>query len=224
MRFAARHWRTLVNIDVYHDIPCPWCRIGKANLEAALQQWRGESVTVNWRPFLLEQGVAEEGVPARDFYRAKFGPENVAPMFERVKSAGRSAGVDFNFEDAVRAPSDNAHRLVWLAPEDTKTAVLAGLHQAYFNEGKNVADLETLADIAAAAGMDRADTLRRLRSNEGVAETSTAIEDAYRMGISGVPFFVFDDRYALSGAQPPETILAAMEQTVRDRALATDLN
>ena len=213
-----------MNIDVYHDIPCPWCRIGKANLESALQQWQGEPVTVTWRPFLLEKGVAEAGIPARDFYRAKFGPENVAPMFERVKSAGRRAGVEFNFEDAVRAPSVNAHRLIWLAPEDRKTAILAGLHRAYFNEGKNVADLETLADVAAAAGMDRADTLRRLQSDEGVAETAAAIEDAYRMGIGGVPFFVFDNRFALSGAQPTETFLAAMEQTARDRAPVADLN
>jgi predicted DsbA family dithiol-disulfide isomerase len=178
-------------------------------------------VTVTWRPFLLEQGIAESGVPARDFYRAKFGPENVAPMFERVRSAGRRAGVEFNFEDAIRAPSENAHRLLWLAPPALRTDILAGLHRAYFNEGRNVADLETLADIAAAAGMDRAQTLHRLRSDEGVAETAAAIEDAYRMGISGVPFFVFDNRYALSGAQPPEVILAAMEQTARERAPAT---
>ena len=81
-----------------------------------------------------------------------------------------------------------------------------------------------MADVAAGAGMDRTDTLRRLQSNEGVAETAAAIEDAYRIGISGVPFFVFDSRYALSGAQPAETILAAMEQTVGDRTTIGDLN
>ena len=213
-----------MNIDVYHDIPCPWCRIGKTNLQAALARWDGEPVTVTWRPFLLDRGVPAGGVPTREFYRMKFGPENVAAMFERVTAAGRGAGVEFNFEDAIRAPSEDAHRLVWLAPEEVKTAVVEGLQRAYFNEGRNVADLETLADIAAAAGMDRDETLRRLRSGEGVAETAAAIEDAYRLGVSGVPFFVFDNRYALSGAQPPETILAAMHQTVQDRAGATELN
>ena len=142
-------------IDVYHDIPCPWCRIGKANLEAALRQWDGEPVTVNWRPFLLEQGVPAAGVPARDFYSVKFGPDNVAAMFERVRNAGQRAGVEFNFESAIRAPSDDAHRLIWLAPDDQKTDVLNGLHRAYFNQGRNIASVETLADVAAEAGLSR---------------------------------------------------------------------
>jgi predicted DsbA family dithiol-disulfide isomerase len=206
-----------MHIDVYHDIPCPWCRIGKANLDAALQRWEGEPVTVTWRPFLLDRDVPAGGTPTLDFYRAKFGAENVAPMFERVRQAGSRAGVEFDFENAIRAPSQDAHRLVWLAPNDRKTAVLDGLQRAYFNEGKNVADRETLADVAAASGMDRSETLSRLQSDEGVAETAQAIDQAYRLGVTGVPFFVFDDRYALSGAQPPETLLAAMRQTVRDR-------
>jgi predicted DsbA family dithiol-disulfide isomerase len=213
-----------MNIDVYHDIPCPWCRIGKANLQSALRQWDGEPVTVTRRPFLLDQGVPATGTPARDFYAMKFGAANVASMFDRVQQAGRNAGVEFNFMDAVRAPSDDAHRLVWLAPEEKKTDIVDALQRAYFNEARNVADLETLADIAAAAGMDRAETRRRLQSAEGVSETAEAIADAYRLGVTGVPFFVFDHRYALSGAQPPETILAAMRQTVQDRAPMLDLN
>lgn len=213
-----------MNIDVYHDIPCPWCRIGKANLESALAQWDGEPVTITWRPFLLDQGVPAAGVPTADFYRMKFGSENVPAMFERVQTAGRRAGVEFNFADAIRAPSEDAHRLVWLAPEDRKAAVVDGLQRAYFNEGQNVADLDILANVAAAAGMDREETLQRLRSGEGSAETNAAIENAVRLGVTGVPFFVFDNRYALSGAQPPETILAAMRQTVQDRASASELN
>lgn len=207
-----------MHIDVYHDIACPWCRIGKANLEAALAEWDGEPVTITWQPFLLEQGLPNAGTPAREHYRAKFGEENIEPMFERVRGAGRNAGVEFNFEDAIRAPSDDAHRLIWLAPDEAKKAVLDGLHRAYFNEGKNVADLETLADIAAAAGIDRAETLARLESDEGKAETAEAITGAQRLGISGVPFFVVDNHYALSGAQPPQTLLAAMRQTADDRA------
>jgi predicted DsbA family dithiol-disulfide isomerase len=209
-----------MQIDVYHDIPCPWCRIGKANLEAALKQWDGEPATIIWRPFLLDPEAPVAGVPARDFYRAKFGAENVAPMFERVRRAGERAGVDFVFERAIRASSRDAHRLIFLAPEEQKPALLAALHQAYFSDGKNIADLETLADLAASAGMHREETLARLRSDEGVAETEAAIEEAYRLGVTGVPFFVFDGRYALSGAQPPEVILAAMRQTADERVTA----
>jgi predicted DsbA family dithiol-disulfide isomerase len=209
-----------MQIDVYHDIACPWCRIGKANLERALRQWDGEPVTITWQPFLLEQGLPEEGIRARDHYRHKFGPGQIDTMFDRVKAAGRNAGVDFDFASAIRAPSENAHRLILLAPEEQKRAVLDGLHRAYFNEGRNVADLDTLADIAAGAGLDRAETLARLHSDEGVAETNAALEHAYRLGITGVPFFVFDQHYALSGAQPPETILAAMQQPVADRAMS----
>jgi predicted DsbA family dithiol-disulfide isomerase len=210
-----------MNIDVYQDIVCPWCRIGKANLETAVRSWDGEPVAVTWRPFLLDRNVPAAGVPLRDFYIAKFGAENLLPMFERVRGAGRTAGLEFDFDRAVRAPSREAHRLIWLAPDDRKAAVLDGLHRAYFNEGKNIADREVLADVAAAVGMDRAETIRRLRTDEGVAETEAAIEDAYRLGVTGVPFFVFDNRYALSGAQPPATILAAMHQTVEDRVASS---
>jgi predicted DsbA family dithiol-disulfide isomerase len=213
-----------LQIDVYHDIPCPWCRIGKANLEAALQEWDGEPVTIAWKPFLLDPDVSTTGVPLEEFYRAKFGPDNFRAMLERVTGAGRNAGVEFNWEKAIRAPSQDAHRLNWLAPEEKKTAVLEGLQRAYFNEGKNVADLATLADVAAAAGMDREETLRRLQSGEGSAEIEEVIAQAHLLGVTGVPFFVFDDRYALSGAQPPQTILAAMRQTVEDRVSASEAN
>lgn len=213
-----------MQIDVYHDIPCPWCRIGKANLETALRQWDGESVTVDWRPFLLDRGVPARGVPTREFYRRKFGAENVEPMFARVQEAGRRAGVEFDFDTAIRAPSEDAHRLLWLAPDDKKAAVLEGLQRAYFTQGKNVADLETLADIAAATGLDREEMLRRLLRGDGALETAQAIANAEQTGVSGVPFFVFDGRYALSGAQPPEIILAAVRQTVEDRAAAPALN
>lgn len=206
-----------MKIDVYHDIACPWCRIGKANLETALAEWTGEPVTVNWQPFLLDRDVPAAGVPVADFYQAKFGAENLDSMFDRVKAAGRNVGVEFDFASGVRAPSQDAHRLVWLAPADAKRAVLEGLHRAYFNEGKNIADLAVLADIAAAAGMDRAETLARLQSDEGKSETAAAIDHGVRLGVSGVPFFVFDDTYALSGAQPPATLLSAMQQTVATR-------
>ena len=206
-----------MKIDVYHDIACPWCRIGKANLETALAEWAGEPVTVHWQPFLLDRDVPNEGVSVPEFYKAKFGADNLNSMFDRVKAAGRNAGVEFNFETGIRAPSQDAHRLIWLAPDDAKQAVLAGLHRAYFNDGQNIADLETLADIADAAGMDRAETLARLRSEEGKAETAADIEHGMRLGVTGVPFFVFDDTYALSGAQPPATILSAMQQTVAAR-------
>ena len=213
-----------MNIDVYHDIPCPWCRIGKAHLQTALEQWDDEPVTIAWRPFLLDRGVPAAGLPLRDFYRLKFGAENVETMFERVQIAGRRAGVEFNFEDAIRAPSDDAHRLIWLAPKESRTAVVAGLQRAYFDEGKNIADLDILADVASEAGMVRAETLARLGAADGVVETAEAIANAHRLGVSGVPFFVFNNRYALSGAQPPETILAAMRQTVQDRATAPGLD
>jgi predicted DsbA family dithiol-disulfide isomerase len=206
-----------MKIDVYHDIACPWCRIGKANLEKALNEWTGEPVTVNWRPFLLDRDVPNDGVSVPEFYKAKFGAENLNAMFDRVKAAGRNAGVDFDFDKGIRAPSQDAHRLIWLAPEEAKQGVLEGLHRAYFNDGKNVADLETLADIAAAAGMDRDETLARLQSDEGKAETAAGIDYALRLGVTGVPFFVFDDTYALSGAQPPATLLSAMQQTVAAR-------
>ena len=82
-----------MKIDVYHDIACPWCRIGKVNLETALAEWTGEPVQVNWQPFLLDRDVPNDGVSVPDFYKAKFGEDNLSNMFDRVKAAGKNAGV-----------------------------------------------------------------------------------------------------------------------------------
>ncbi|MCC6314389.1 MAG: DsbA family oxidoreductase [Thermomicrobiales bacterium] len=204
-------------VDVYHDIVCPWCRIGKAHLDQALSAWDGPPVEVRWRPFLLNPEAGPEPTDLMTYFREHHGVADPSQIFARVEQAGANAGLRFRFDRALSVPTRDAHRLLALTAPERQPALLDALHHAYFEEGANLADLETLADLAGDVGEDRAGMLRRLRAGEG----TDALEDALRQSAGivqgGVPFFVFDDRYALSGAQPPEMMLRALA-AARDAA------
>ena len=203
-------------VDVYHDIVCPWCRIGKANLERALAVWEGEPVEVRWRPFLLNPD-APAGQDLASYFRETKGVADPAPIFRRVEGVGAGVGLTFDFERARVTPTQDAHRLLLLVAPERREATLDALHRAYFEEGADLSDPGVLADAAAAAGADRTAVLAALRDDEGKAELAEALRDAQRTVRGGVPFFVFDERYALSGAQPPETLLAAMREASGER-------
>ncbi len=202
-----------MHIDVYHDIVCPWCRIGKRNLELALERWDGSPVEVRWRPYLLNPDAPDEAVPLFDYFRTARGVADPRPMFERVERAGEGVGLRFDFGRALSGRTDEAHRLLLLTPAERQTAVLDALHHAYFEQGADISDRATLADIAATAGEDRDAVLAALERGDGLAELQGELRQAHALVQGGVPFFVFDNRYALSGAQPPDVILEAMRAT-----------
>jgi predicted DsbA family dithiol-disulfide isomerase len=201
-----------MRIDVYHDLVCPWCRIGKANLAAALDQWEGEAPVVVWRPFLLDPTAPESPEPLLDWFRRTKGVADPAPMFERVSQAGAAAGLKFRFDIARSVQTRDAHRLILATPLETQPALLDVLHRLHFEEGASIGDPVTLAQAAAEAGMDRAEALDLLESGAGTLELQAALRESHHLVQGGVPFFVFDNRYALSGAQPPEVLLQAMAQ------------
>ena len=206
-----------MRIDVYHDIVCPWCRIGKRHLDLALAQWDGPPPEVRWQPFLLNPDAPEQPVSLTEYFRTVKGVPDARPMFERVERVGAWVGLRFAFDRAVSARNGDAHRLLLLAPTDRQPALLDALHHAYFEEGADVSDRATLADIAAGVGQDRDAVLVALERGDGLVELQGALRDGHALVQGGVPFFVFDDRYALSGAQPPETILEAMRAAATAR-------
>jgi predicted DsbA family dithiol-disulfide isomerase len=201
-----------MRIDVYHDLVCPWCRIGKANLAAALERWEGEAPTVVYRPFLLDPAAPESAEPLLDWFRRTKGVADPLPLFERVAEAGAGAGLRFRFDRALSVQTRDAHRLLLAAPPEIQPALLDVLHRLHFEEGASIGDPLVLAQAAAEAGMDRAEALDLLESGAGLLELQAALRESHHLVQGGVPFFVFDGRYALSGAQPPEVLLQAITQ------------
>lgn len=196
-------------IDVVSDVVCPWCYIGKRRLEAALE---GEAL-IRWRPFQLDATIPPEGLDRRAYMRAKFGDgPRLAEVHARLKALGEEVGVAFDFEAIRRAPNTlDAHRLIRFATEaGLGDAMVERLFADYFEHGRDIGDRAVLAQAADACGLG--DIAARFESQDGVAEVGEEIAAAQRMGVEGVPFFVFAEKYALSGAQPVEVFRQALTQ------------
>jgi predicted DsbA family dithiol-disulfide isomerase len=188
-------------------------------LQRSLQQWSGEPVTVAYKPFYLDPTIPAGGLEFYDYMKKK-GGGRIAPeqFFAGPRQMGQQAGIVFNFEDIPKAPNTTlAHCLIALAPEERQGDVIEAIYDAFFQYGRDVGDAETLLGIAAQLGLD-GDTLREGLADPAVRQQVDAeVQAAYRLGISSVPFFVIDSKYAFSGAQPPEVILDILQQvTLRD--------
>ena len=206
-------------IDVISDVVCPWCFIGKRNLERALETWHAkhpdETPTVRWHPFQLNPQLPASGVPRKQYLENKFGgPERAREIYARVSAAGKRAGIDFAFDAIQVQPNTiDAHRLMHYAGEHGKQDKMAeAIFRRYFVEGADLSSKETLADIAEKAGMDREEAAAYLASDADRALIEEQERRARTIGVEGVPFFIFNQRLALSGAQPPEVIVEAMEK------------
>jgi predicted DsbA family dithiol-disulfide isomerase len=211
-------------IDVVSDVVCPWCYIGKRHLEAALatlDEAGQPCPVVRWHPYELNPGLPAAGVDRRDYLEHKFGgPARAAQIYERVRRAGTQAGIAFDFERIERQPNTrDAHRLIaWAQGQGDADPLVERLFRAYFIEGRFVGAHETLAEIAHEAGLDADAAYAFLSSDVGVAEIAEAEERAASLGIGGVPFFIVDGRYGLSGAQPAETIVEAVRRARQAQA------
>lgn len=208
---------TGIHIDVYSDVICPWCYVGKRRLERALKKWNGPiPVKIQWRPFQLNPAMPKSGMDRTVYLEAKFGSLDVfKQMEERLLEAGRAEQIPFAFEKIVRTPNTFlAHRLIWYAgQQDCQDAVIEQLFKGYFEEGLAIGSLSVLIELAARAGL-KAD--RFLESKEDTEEVKAEESVGHKLGIRGVPYFVFDKDYGISGAQPVEVFVAAVER-VRSR-------
>ena len=214
-------------IDVISDVVCPWCFIGKRNLERALETWRKkypeEMPVVRWHPFQLNPQLPDSGVPRKQYLENKFGgPERTKEIYARVSAAGKRADIDFAFDAIQVQPNTiDAHRLMHYAGEHGKQDEMAEvIFRRYFLEGADLSNKETLADIAQQAGMNREEVTAYLAGNADRELIEEQDRRARAIGVEGVPFFIFNQRLALSGAQPPEVIVEAMEKA-REELAAT---
>lgn len=208
--------RTL-QIEVYSDVVCPWCYVGKRRLERALDQLNGNmQAHVTWKPFQLNPTMPEGGMDRTCYLEAKFGSlESFRQLEEHVLAAGASERIPFAFEKIAKTPNTFlAHRLIWYgAQQGRQDAVVDFLFRGYFEEGADIGDVRTLAQLAKRAGLD---VDRFLHSDEGVVEVKAEEAAGHRLGIRGVPYFIVDGTYAISGAQPVETFVSSLKRIAAD--------
>ena len=202
-------------IDLFHDTVCPWCRVGKANLAAALAEWDGPDPELRFHPFMLDPTVPREGRDFRAHMAARFGGEEaLARLFDGPRRAGAVVGLRFDFERITRGPHTlRSHALVALAaPGAQQSQLVDALYTAYFEDARDIGEVETLVQLGTACGLDEAAVRRGLADAALLGSVAEAAEDARRGGITSVPLFVFGERTGLAGAHPPEALLAALRQ------------
>lgn len=210
-----------MRIDIFSDVICPWCFIGKRRLERALALRPHDRVEIHWRAFQLNPDMPVQGMPRQTYVQTKFGgAERASQIYETIRENGRKEGLDFQFEKIGTTPNTvRAHRLIrFAADNDVSDALVERLFTAYFYDGLDIGELAVLADLAAEAGLDRETALTFLESNESVADVLAETRFAYENGINGVPCFIFDRRYALAGAQEPEAFFPLFELVQNEAA------
>jgi predicted DsbA family dithiol-disulfide isomerase len=208
-----------IGIDIVSDVVCPWCFIGKRRLEKALAQFEGHQAHVTWRPFELNPDMPRGGMDRDRYVAAKFGgPERAKEIYQRITDAGKGEEIDFRYDLITKTPNTfDAHRLLWMAErEGDQNALSEALFRAYFVEGKDVGDRAALAAIAARCGIDASAAELFLESGKGGDEVRAEQLLAQKLGVSGVPFFILNGRYAISGAQDPQMMLAALNRAVSE--------
>jgi predicted DsbA family dithiol-disulfide isomerase len=197
----------MITLDIISDPICPWCYIGKTNLDRALEAAPGHPFVVAWHPFQLNPDMPPEGADRRAYLEAKFGSRAKAvEIYAQVEEAAKAAGLEIDFASVPRVPNTlDAHRLIhWAGLEGRQAAVVSALFRAYWREGRDIGDREVLADLAAGAGMDRAMVARLLASDADAEETRARDAHARARGVTGVPCFIIANQYVVSGAQPPQ--------------------
>ena len=212
-------------VEIVSDTICPWCFIGKRRFERALAERPQPALRIGWRPFQLNPEMPPGGIDRQDYLAQKFGgAERAGQVYDPIHDAGRSAGITFAFGKIRRTPNTiNSHRLIHRAAESgAQDAMVEALFRAYFLEGQDIEGVESLATIAEGAGMDRAAVTAYLESDADIDTVKAEDAMARRMGIQGVPCFIFNRKFAVSGAQEPAVFLKAFDMAVADERGETE--
>lgn len=215
--------RQTLSIDVVSDVVCPWCYLGQKRLDAAIAGAPDVEVSVTWRPFQLDPTIPTKGMDRKAYMRAKFGDESrLRDAHMRLEALGRDVGIDYDFEAITVSPNTlDAHRVIRWAGADsaeTQNRLVRRLFQLYFEEGANIGDHAVLAQAAREAGMDGAVIESLLASDADREAVASEAATASRMGITGVPCFLFEGKYAVMGAQEVATIADAIRQIAAAKA------
>jgi predicted DsbA family dithiol-disulfide isomerase len=205
-----------LTIEIYSDVVCPWCYIGKRRLERALGQLNGAApARITWRPYQLNPTMPKDGMDRTTYLEAKFGSlDAFRQMEEHVLAAGAAEHIPFAFEKVARTPNTFlAHRLMWYAEQQgCQDAVVESLFRGYFTEGVNIGSVPVLGQLASCAGLDAVAVESFLQSEEGTTEVKAEEATGHRLGIRGVPYFVLNGSISISGAQPSDIFVSAIRQ------------
>lgn len=211
--------KKLIQIDVSSDTVCPWCYVGKKNLEKAMEQSKDKfDFEVRWHPFFLNPDAPKEGIRKSDFYKMKFGPVQFERATSRMTEIFRGLGLEYDMSGLTGNTMDS-HRLITLAGHqgyDKQNALVEELFRSYFCEGKYIGDKQVLLDAARKVGIEGAKELLEEPSKK-VDEVQEEL-NKYSSSISGVPHFVINGKYQLSGGQPPNIFMRAFEMAAKDGA------
>jgi len=210
-----------VNIDIFSDVVCPWCYIGKRNLEKALKIIKNNrddlNISVNWRAFQLNPTLPMGGVSRQEYTSSKFGGrENAKAIYDRVRIAAEQVGLTLQFDDIIVQPnSTKMHELIYASKETALTDdLIEALFKAFFIDGKDLSKKENIGQIAREVGMSDEVIHAAIESDDYADQVSEDLEESQRIGIRGVPFYVLNDEIGLSGAQPPEIIAKTILDTL----------
>ena len=214
---------TPISVDVISDVVCPWCFIGQKRLDKATQAAPEVDVDIRWRPYQLDPTIPAEGMDRKAYMLAKFGSEEkLRQIHDRIVPLGQVEGIDFHFEDIkIAANTLDAHRLIrWAASagDGVQNRVVKALFAANFERGENISDHETLARIAGENGMDAAVVRTLLASDSDAEAVRQEIVQAQQMGVTGVPCFLIEGRYAVIGAQDADVLADAIRQVAAAKA------
>ena len=210
-----------MEIDIYSDPICPWCYIGKRRLERALAQRPKDRAVIRWRAFQLNPEMPANGIERERYLALKFGDAGRAKqLYENIRRVGESVGIPFAFDRIAQTPNTlQAHRLVrYVNGTSIADAIVEGLFRRYFVDGGPIDDLESLIDVAGDAGLDTNAVREYLSSDENLDAVRQEDSAARRLGIQGVPCFIVNNQYALSGAQEPEAFFPIFEIASQDEA------
>ncbi|NKB53296.1 MAG: thioredoxin domain-containing protein [Rhizobiaceae bacterium] len=211
---------TKVQLDVVSDVMCPWCYIGKRRLEQALESIDDVEVELRWRPFQLDPTLPQEGRDRQEYLENKFGgPEKAKEIYGRIKQAGLDEGLEFDFDAIGVSPNTiDAHRVIrWASNEgaEIQDKLVERLFKDFFMDGANIGQHEVLIDAAREAGMNESVVAALLATDKDRDEVTQEIAVAQQMGVTGVPCFIIDNKYAVMGAQTPDHIAGAIKQAAQ---------
>lgn len=202
-------------ITVVSDVVCPWCYVGKANLQAALADVPAIDYVLIWRPHQLDASIPPEGISRKDYLAARF-PDSgrLFAVQQTLMESAEAVGVSFNFDKIKKSPNTlNAHRVIhWARGQGLASELVERLMRGYFVEGEDIGDIDTLAALAADIGMEKDLVSQLLRSNADIEAVRSDIETFRRLGVTAVPCFIFGNGVAVMGAHPPKQLRKAFDQ------------
>jgi predicted DsbA family dithiol-disulfide isomerase len=208
MKSQAKHEQTSLTIEIFADVICPWCYIGKRRLDAALAARPHVRPQIIWRAFLLNPTMPKEGMRRSAYLAAKFG-HSAAAVYGRVAAAGMNSGIHFNFDAIERTPNSRAAQKLLLAAGTDTASLSEALYRAYFIDGRDLGDEQILADIL--TSHDRTNLATAISSETINRQMDNDIATANQLKLDGVPYFIFGGKFAVAGAHLPEHLIPAID-------------